>query len=108
MVTKTVISEDEVRVIKVDGWRFIVDYRKFNLASKGMGWPLPNIPQMLRRLDDHKPKYYGKLDFTSGYHQALLHDDSRKYTTFIFSMGLFEWLRVPMGLKGTPSYFNIC
>jgi len=106
MAAQPVMSNDDVKVIKIDGWRFTVDYRKLNLASKGLGWPLPNIPQMHRRLGDHKPKYYGKLDFTSGYHQAPLHEDSRKYTAFITFMGLFEWLRVPMGLKGAPSYFQ--
>ena len=25
-------------------WRFCVDLRNLNLASKGRGWPIPNIP----------------------------------------------------------------
>ncbi len=31
-------------------WRFCIDYRRLNAAGKGMGWPIPNIPDMLRRL----------------------------------------------------------
>jgi hypothetical protein len=49
MAAQPVMSSEDVKVIKIDGWRFTVDYRKLNLASKGLGWPLPNIPQMLRR-----------------------------------------------------------
>ena len=31
-------------------WRFCIDFRRLNIASKGMGWPIPNIADMLRRL----------------------------------------------------------
>ena len=88
------------------GWRFCVDFRNLNLACTGLGWPLPNIPEMLRRLGDHKPKIFGKLDLTSGYHQAPLSLSSRVYTAFICFMGVYEWCRVPMGLKGAGSYFQ--
>jgi hypothetical protein len=88
------------------GWRFCVDFRNLNLACEGMGWPLPNIPQMLRRLGDLRPKVFGKLDLTSGYHQAPLSLSSRVYTAFITFMGVYEWCRVPMGLKGAGAYFQ--
>ena len=88
------------------GWRFCVDFRNLNLASTGLGWPIPNVPQMLRRLGDHKPKIFGKLDLTSGYHQAPLSLSSRAYTAFMTFMGVYEWCRVPMGLKGAGSYFQ--
>ena len=93
-------------VNKTEGWRFTVDFRNLNRASTGMGWPIPNIQQMLRRLGEHKPKYFGKLDFTSGYHQAPLAENSRWLTAFITFMGVFEWCRVPMGLKGAGAYFQ--
>ena len=35
-----------------------------------------------------------------------MHPDSIKFTAFITFMGIFEWLRVPMGLKGAASYFQ--
>ena len=93
-------------VTKGTGWRFCIDFRNLNLASTGMGWPIPNIPQMLRRLGSHKPKIFGKLDLTSGYHQAPLSLASRVYTAFTTFMGVFVWNRVPMGLKGAPAYFQ--
>jgi hypothetical protein len=46
------------------------------------------------------------MDFTSGYHQAPMSAAARIFTAFICWCGLFEWLRVPMGLKGAPSYFQ--
>jgi hypothetical protein len=59
-------------------WRFCIDYRRLNAASKSLGWPIPNIADMLRRLGNRKSKYFCKLDLTAGYHQAPLERSSRK------------------------------
>jgi len=61
---------------------------------------------VLERIGRQKPRYFSVLDLTSGYHQAELSIDSRKYTAFVTSMGMFHWKRVPMGLKGAPTYFQ--
>ena len=51
-------------------------------------------------------KIFCQMDFTSGYHRALMGAIARIFTAFICWCGLFEWLRVPMGLEGAPSYFQ--
>ena len=87
-------------------WRFALDYRNLNDCCKSMGWPIPNIRHMLQRLGSKKPRYFAKIDLTHGYHQAPLHENSWLYTAFITFMGIYYWLRVPMGLKAAPSYFQ--
>jgi hypothetical protein len=63
---------------------------------------------MLSRIGSSKPppKIFAKFDFTSGYHQAPLSKSSRPLTAFITILGLFEWLRVPMGPTDSASYFQ--
>jgi hypothetical protein len=88
------------------GWRFCIDFRKFNECSKGIGNTIPNIRHMLQRVGQKRPKCMGKLDLTSGYHQAPLAKESRRFTAFITHMGVFEWNRVVMGQKGAGAWFQ--
>jgi hypothetical protein len=86
--------------------RFCNDLRALNKVHTIEGWPIPNIQQMLRDLGVSKLNYFGIMDLTQGYYKAPLAVSSRAFTAFMTFMGLFEWLRVPMGLKGAPSYFQ--
>ena len=61
---------------------------------------------MLRDIGLAKSKYFGIMGLTQGNFQAPLAASSRTFTAFITFLGLFEWLRVPLGLKGAPSYFQ--
>ena len=61
---------------------------------------------MLQRVGDKRPKIFGKLDLTSGYHQAPIDKESRSYTAFITHMGVYEWNRAAMGLKGAGPWFQ--
>ena len=87
--------------------RFCIDYRAINEATRNPDkWPIPNIKTMLMRLGSKRPRFFGVMDLTSGYHQAPLDEASKKWTAFITAFGQFEWNRVAMGLTGAPSYFS--
>ena len=67
---------------------------------------LPHISNILNRIGSTNPAWFGVMDFTQGFYQALLEDASRRLTAFWTHLGIFEWTRVPMGIKGAPTYFQ--
>ena len=71
-----------------------------------MGWPLPNIKQMLERIGEKRPKYFAVLDLTQGYYQMAISKKSRVLTAFRTPEGLYQFCRLPMGLKGAPAFFQ--
>jgi hypothetical protein len=90
-----------------DEKRMTIDFRELNDASSiTSSWPIPNIDTLLNRVMHKKPKFFFKIDLTSGYHQLPMSESSRILTAFITVWGLFEWLRVPMGLKAAASWFQ--
>ena len=62
--------------------------------------------RMLNRQGAKKYKIFATADFTSGFHQTQLAETCRKYSAFIISMGVYEFTRVPFGLKTAPIYFQ--
>ena len=89
------------------GWRFCLDFRNLNAACDSAGFPLPNIGILLRRIGSKHPSHFAVMDFTAGYHQTPLNRDVRELTAFITNRAKYEWNRVPMGLKGATSYFQM-
>jgi len=87
-------------------WRFCIDYRKLNAITKSISWPIPNIKQTLLRIGRQNATIFGIIDLTSGYHQVVMTKQSRKYTAFTTPQGIYEFTRVPFGLKGSPAFFQ--
>ena len=80
---------------------------RLNSATGALeGWPIPNIQQIINRIGTLKPKVFGIIDFTAGYHQTKLYPDSQEYAAFITQYGLFVWTRVAMGLNGSGPFFQ--
>ena len=72
-------------VPKPDGtFRMCVDYRALNDCTADASWPIPNMAEILRRIGSQKPKIFGIMDLTQGYHQAPLTLATRAYTAIIY------------------------
>ena len=88
-------------------WRLVLDFENLNKATKNYyKWPLPDIKEMLNRVGDSRPRFFAVFDLTSGYYQAPIAKESRKYTAFATRNGVYRWKRLPMGLTGAGSYFQ--
>ena len=94
-------------VPKGDGrWRMTIDFRNLNDTIKSKNWPLPQIDILIQEIGKHRPKYLGVLDMVDGYFQMSVHVDSQIYTAFIAKGKLYEWKRVPQGLKSASAHFQ--
>ena len=68
--------------------RMVIYMRKVNAAANGDAYPLPNMDQILRKLQ--AARYISTLDLSSAYHQIPLKKESREITAFtVLGLGLF-------------------
>ena len=89
---------------KTGGYRFCVDFRGLNKVIKNDSFPIPRIDDVLDTL--HGAKYFTTLDCTDGYWQVPLHPEDAHKTAFGTRTGLYEWKRMPMGLKNSAATFQ--
>lgn len=81
--------------------RFVTDFRALNSITKHDSYPLPRIDWIFDQLGQRK--IFTSLDMAQGFFQVPMNEDSVEKTAFVCEEGLFEYLRLPMGLKNSPS-----
>lgn len=85
-------------------WRIVVDFRKLNEKTIDDKYPIPNIADVLDKLGNCH--YFTTLDLASGFYQVEMNPEDIQKTAFNVEHGHFEFLRMPMGLKNSPSTFQ--
>jgi transposase InsO family protein len=92
-------------VRKKDGtWRPCGDYRRLNLQTKEDRYPLPNMGDLAARLDGCQ--IFSKLDLQKGYLQVPVAAADVAKTAIITPFGLFEFVRMPFGLRNAGMTFQ--
>lgn len=89
---------------KNNTYRLVCDYRRLNLKTQPLPFPLPLISDLLDTLEG--AKYYSTLDLSSGYWQMELDTQDRHKTAFSTEFGLYHWNRLPQGLKNAAASFQ--
>lgn len=82
----------------------VIDYRKLNSVTVPDRYPIPEINEVLSNLGENK--YFSVIDLKSGFHQIPLKECVVEKTAFSINNGKFEFVRLPFGLKNSPSIFQ--
>ena len=94
-----------VLVKKKDGtFRMCIDYRKLNAVTIPENYPLPFIEDSIDKMQGKK--VFSKLDLKSSYWQLAMALKDQHLTAFMSHVGLFEWRRMPFGLRNATATFQ--
>ena len=83
-------------------WRPFGDYRKLNAVTKRDSCPLPQLSDF----NLFGKKVFSKWDLVNAYHQIPVHPDNIKKTAATTPSGLYEFPRIPFGLRNAGQTFQ--
>jgi len=84
--------------------RFCIDYRKLNAATIPAEFPIPRQSNILASLSG--AQVLSSLDALSGFTQLELAEEDIEKTVFRTHRGLFQFRRLPFGLRNGPLIFQ--
>ena len=84
--------------------RFVSDFREVNKRIVRKPFPIPKISTIMQELEGFT--FATSLDLNMGYYHIRLDSDAQKICTIIFPWGKYSYLRLPMGVAGSPDIFQ--
>ena len=89
---------------KNDSIRICVDMRLPNKAIERERHITPTIDDIITELNG--AQLFSKIDLNNGYHQLVLHEESRYITTFTTHVGLRRYKRLMFGINAASEIFR--
>ena len=81
--------------------RLVIDYRQLNKQTIKSCWPIPSIEEIFGTLEGSE--YFTTIDMSWDFYQFPMADGNQDFTDFSTPFESFKWLRMPMGLTGSPN-----
>lgn len=84
--------------------RFCVDYRKLNAVTIADEHPIPRQNEIIQALSG--AQVLSSMDALSGFTQIEIAEEDREKSAFRTHRGLFQFRRMPFGLRNGPAIFQ--
>ncbi|MBW0566118.1 hypothetical protein O181_105833 [Austropuccinia psidii MF-1] len=85
-----------------DKSRMVGDFIALNTYTIPDRYPIPRIHETLTQLS--KARFITSMDALKGFHKNVLTPHARKLLRIIANCGIYEYLRIPFGIKNAPSH----
>ena len=91
----------------LSSFRFCVDFRYLNTQTEEFHYNIPDLQELTESFAEHSPNFLTTIDMSQGYFQMAISSDSTRYTAFNTPFGTYKFLRLPMGLRQSPNFFQL-
>ncbi|MBW0554681.1 hypothetical protein O181_094396 [Austropuccinia psidii MF-1] len=98
------ITEPVIVTWKNGKSRIVGDFQALNTYTIPDSYPIPKIQIALTHIS--QAVYITTMYSLKGFHQNVVTPRARKYLGIIVHFGVYEYLRIPLGIKNTPSHFQ--
>ncbi|MBW0541035.1 hypothetical protein O181_080750 [Austropuccinia psidii MF-1] len=84
--------------------RMVGDFRALNTYTIPERYPISRIHETLTQFS--QDKLSTAMDSLKEFHQNVLTESSKKRLRIIVHCGIYEYLRMPFGIKNAPSHYQ--